>query len=140
MNEFKVNDLVTIIAQPGSSKINSHINMRGLSGYIEEIVGEYAQFVELNEKGYGGCGGVPLSCLSLQNDNRRLQELKRIKEEKFEALLKENQERQKKYTLLLENYLTRISEKTGISIDLVKEIFKAHKDFENEWDIMDGRP
>src|ERR1017187_4612259 len=97
MSEFKVNDLVTIVKQPSPSQMNAHIYMVGLSGYIEEINGEYAQFHELQENGCGGMGGVPLANLKLSNDDKRLQKLKRDKDEAFEKRLQESLERTKRY-------------------------------------------
>jgi|ERR1019366_2584371 hypothetical protein len=88
MTDFKAGDLVRIGAP--STGINSHIAMVGLEGYIEEIVGDNAQFMELRANGdCGGGGGVPLACLQLKNDDVRLQ---RFMQEKNEASAKRQKE------------------------------------------------
>lgn len=136
--QFKINDLVSIIAQPNSSQINHYIHMVGLSGYIEEIRGDYAQFVELREDGLGGQGGVPLSCLILQNDNKRLQSLKQAKEEKF---LKYNQEcldLAKRYNDKREQAVSKAAKATGVSIRNVMEIFEIYEEFDKEWNRTYG--
>jgi hypothetical protein len=128
MNDFKVNDLVIIVRQPIGNHPNNHINMRGLSGYIEEINGEYAQFVELKENGCGGMGAVPLSHLKLANDDIRLQSLKLAKDERYQKVLKENLERTKRYNDKLEAAAKDAADKTGVSMRNVLRIFELHQE------------
>jgi hypothetical protein len=138
MTDFKVNDLVVIVCDPKSTDINSHIRMQGMCGYIEEIVGEYAQFQELREGGeMGGAGGVKLAHLVLVNDDKRLQALKQAKDERFNKLLKESQERTKRYNSKLEEAARNASDETGVSMRSVLKIFKLHDDFLQDWEEND---
>lgn len=136
--QFKVNDLVSIVAQPNSSQMNSHIHMMGLSGYIEEIIGDYAQFVELREDGLGGLGGVPLSCLKLENDNKRLQDLKQAKEERFLKLLQESSDRTRRHNDMRDKAVDRAAKLTGVSTRNVMKIFEIYEEFNKEWDQTYG--
>ncbi len=133
---FKVNDLVRIVRQ--SSSINSHIGMVGLSGFIEEIKGDYAQFMELREDGCGGCGGVPLDCLELANDDVRLQNLKKSRDEYIEKLTKEGVERTAKYHRLRDKYVKQACEQTGVSEHDVLKIFGILDKFREEWEAIIG--
>ena len=129
---FKVNDLVIITKQ--SPGINSHIDMRGLQGFIEEIQGDVAQFQELNEKGYGGGGGgVPLDCLTLANDNPQLIAWKQAREERIAKNRKEAEERTKRFNQLKESYLQKAIE-LGVNRGTAEEIFKLSAEFESDWE------
>ena len=138
MTEFKVNDLVSIIAQPNSSKMNSHIHMQGLSGYILEIHEGYAQFAELNEKGYGGVDGVPLSCLKLENDNKRLQEFKRIKDDKIAKLLADCNAFNEAYAKKRKIAIEQAAKEARISFEAAEAIFEASSSFEEDWEKNEG--
>lgn len=138
MNEFKVNDLVIIVKQPSPSQMNAHIHMVGLSGYIEEINGEYAQFHELREDGCGGIGGVPLANLQLVNDNKRLQNLKKAKDEAFEKRLQESRERTKRYQALRDKFVQQAVTVTGVSTRNVIKIFELCEELEKTWDNTEG--
>jgi len=134
MTDFKVDDLVVIIADPKSTDINSHIRMQGMSGYIEEIDGEYAQFHELREDGLGGCGGVLLSNLRLANDNVRLQQLKKAKDERFNKLLEEGRARTKRYNDLRDAAIAEACDLTGVSMRSVIKIFEICEEFDSKWE------
>lgn len=133
---FKVNDLVKIVKQ--SSSINSHIGMVGLSGFIEEIKGDYAQFMELREDGCGGCGGVPLDCLALANDDTRLQNLKKARDEYIEKIRQEGLARGKRYEKLKNQYVTQAISETGVSKSTVERIFELADKFREEWENIMG--
>ena len=133
---FKVNDFVRVIKQ--SSATNSHIRMVGLSGFIEGIVGDYAQFVELREDGLGGMGGVPLDCLELANDDVGLQNLKKNRDEYFEKNRKEGIARTKVYQDLKRKYVEKASKETGVSASDIEKIFKIAEEFETDWDRRRG--
>jgi hypothetical protein len=138
MTDFKINDLVIIARQPGGNHPNYYISMQGLAGYIEEINGEYAQFVELKENGCGGCGAVPLSHLKLENDNPRLQVLKKAKDDQFFRNLKESQERTKRYNDLKNSAMENACNLTGVSMRSVMLIFDICSEFESKWEESNG--
>lgn len=129
---FKANDLVRIVKQ--SSTINSHIHTMGLSGFIEEIVGDYAQFMELREDGCGGCGGVPLDCLELANDDVRLQNLKKARDEYIEKIRQEGLARSTRHQDLRRKYVEKASQETGASASDIEKIFDIALDFADDWD------
>ncbi len=128
---FKANDLVRVVKQ--SSTINNHIRTVGMSGFIEEIVGDYAQFVELREDGLGGMGGVPLDCLELANDDARLQRLKKKRDEYYEKLRNEAMASSKKYKALKDKYVAEACQETGVSKQNVEKIFEIANKFEDDW-------
>ena len=134
MTDFKANDLVRVVRQ--SKTINSHIHSVGLSGYIEEIVGEYAQFVELKADSYtgtGGQGGVPLDCLELANDDIRLQQLKKVKDELSDKHYQEGLERTKKYQKERAEAIALAMDATKASKKDIERIIEIYKEFENKW-------
>lgn len=135
-DKFKVGDLVTVVKQAPPGSVNYHIKTQGLSGYIEEINGDYAQFIELNEHGCGGMGAVLLSCLSLQNDNVSLQRLKKEKDDADAARQRQYMLRANAYTELLSKHLAKVSEETGVDPATIKKIFDAHDRFRHEWEDL----
>ena len=112
---FKVNDLVSIIDNPDLSQSNYLINIKGMSGYIEEISGKYARFSELNASGYGSFATIPLEYLKLENDNEALQALKKAKDDAFQATLSWYENLTKRYKVLLSQTSEIISNETGAS-------------------------
>jgi hypothetical protein len=131
MTDFKVNDFVRIIRK--SKTINTHIHNVGLSGYIEEICGEFAQFVELREDGLGGQGGVPMDCLELANGDTRLQALKKAKDDKYEKLYQETKERTKRYIKERDEAISHAMAATGVSAEAIERIIEIYDEFESEW-------
>lgn len=131
MTDFKINDLVRVVRQ--SKTINSHIHSVGLSGYIEDIIDEYAQFVELREDGLGSQGGVPMDCLELANDDMRLQNLKKAKDESFENIYKESVERTKRYLKERGAMIDHAMDETSTSKESIERIIKIFEDFEINW-------
>lgn len=139
MTQFKVGDLVRITAP--STGINSHISMVGLEGYIEEIVEDCAQFMELRPNGdYCGCGGVPLECLTLVNDNQKLQQWMRENIERKERNYQEAMVRTERYNNLRNKYFDEIIVEHHSSLDReeLDAIFKKYEEFEKEWDRTYG--
>jgi hypothetical protein len=130
MTDLKVGDLVRIVAQ--SKSINSHIRMEGLSGYIEEIVGDNAQFKELREDGLGGCGGVPLTCL-VKDDSERLRQLKEKHDAYIEKFCKEAEARTARYNSMRDKYLKEACNRTGVSMQSVMTIFEIAEEFQGDW-------
>jgi|SRR5208283_1956963 len=131
MTDFKVNDLVKVVRQ--SKTINSHIHSVGLSGYIEEIVGEYAQFVELREDGLGGQGGVPMDCLELANNDTRLQSLKKAKDAAAEKRFQESMERSNRYLKERKEVISHAMDATGASAEAIERIIEIYGEFESDW-------
>lgn len=134
MSDFAVNDLVVIVKQPNDNQPNAHIVMRGLAGYIEEIIGEYAQFVELREDGCGGSGSVPLANLKLANDDIRLQNLKLAKEQETKRMWEKHNALSKMYQDKLYAAINRAVTYTGISEGSVKKIFDICQEFVDDWE------
>lgn len=130
MATFKVNDLVRIVKQ--TSSINAHIPSIGLKGFIEEIVGDIAQFVELREDGLGGSGGIPLDCLQLANDDAALITLKQNRDAKMAQLIEAYKHRAEKVRKLKREYILKACDATGVSYRSVSTIFEIAQEFEKE--------
>ncbi len=131
MTDFKVNDLVRVVRQ--SKTVNNHIQSIGLSGYIEKITGDYAQFVELKANSYngtGGQGGVPLDCLEIANNDIRLQQLKKAKDDIYEKHYQEAMERTKKYLKERDAAISHAMDATGASAEDIERIIEIYKEFE----------
>lgn len=127
MSQFKIDDLVFVNENPKGEHLNSHINMKGMRGFIQEIKDDYAQFQQLREDGLGGCGAVPLVNLSLASDDAALQSLKLARDEKLVRLKKECDEMSKRFINKYEDAVVKASELTGVSKHYVRVIFEQHQ-------------
>lgn len=134
IKKFKVGDLVIVKEQPK----DMYVEVKGEMAFIDELIIhkniDYANIYTLKEEKNGSMGGsgcVPLSCLSLENDNIFLIELKKKHDEKAEKFRLKHESYINRYNKEKEIFLLEASRKIKVSkedIELVVEMYQKFKE------------
>lgn len=128
---LKIGDLVRIVKQPKDHLIRDLVGKRG---YVEDMNDDYIVFHELRADGLGGCGGIPIDCIELANDDQELLGWKKVRDDRFEAARKESEERTARYEKLKQKYLKEAHNKTDVDWIAVLDIFDLALKFQDEWE------
>jgi methionine aminopeptidase len=107
----------------------------GKRGFIEQINGDGAYFIELVKGGSGGAGDIPLARLILANDDAKLQNLKIAYDKRIADITARIKEHADKYNYARYEAIKAVSLATGVEHQLVDKIFIASKDFDEKWNI-----
>lgn len=118
---IQVGDVCRIVQQP----TNQIVRLVGDVGFIEEILGEYANIQTLKLDGsIAGAGSVPLSCLQKETDPRWLK-AKELRDQYMDKLMAEGLERGKRW----QNKLSEVAEKNSLTKEQVETIYSELSSF-----------
>jgi hypothetical protein len=128
---FKIGDLVRIIKQPKDHMIH---DLLGKRGYVDDINDNFIMFHELTADGRGGAGGIPIDCIGLANNDQELISWKKEYDDDCEAYRKEGEARAERHRKLKEKYIKQACDETGVSMEIVAQIFELAQKYQDDWE------